>query len=36
VHTTSNHVPTRFNIFAVGMLVLLIMWIWIGVKILVY
>src|SRR5258706_16091931 len=23
VHTTSNHVPTRFNVFAVGMLVLL-------------
>ena len=27
VHTTSNHVPTRFNVFAVGMLVLLSMWI---------
>jgi len=33
VHTTSNHVPTRFNVFAVGVLVLLIMWIWIAVKI---
>ena len=27
VHTTSNHVPTRFWVFAVGMLVLLLMWI---------
>ena len=27
VHTTSNHVPTRFKVFAVGMLVLLVMWI---------
>ena len=26
VHTTSNHVPTRFNIYALGMIVLLIMW----------
>ena len=33
IHTSSNHVPTRFNVFAVGVLVLLIMWIWIGVKI---
>ena len=33
IHTTSNHVPTRFNVFAVGVLVLLIMWIWIAVKI---
>jgi hypothetical protein len=33
IHTTSNHVPTRFNAFAVGLLVLLIMWLWIGVKI---
>jgi hypothetical protein len=33
IHTTSNHVPTRFNVFAVGLLVLLIMWIWIAVKI---
>src|SRR5882672_6862421 len=33
VHTTSNHVPTRFNVFAVGVLVLLIVWIWIAVKI---
>ena len=27
IHTTSNHVPTRFNIFAVGVIVLLLMWI---------
>ena len=33
IHTTSNHVPTRFNVFAVGVLVLLIMWIWIALKI---
>src|ERR1044072_8463214 len=26
IHTTSNHVPTRFKIFAAGMLVLLVMW----------
>ena len=34
VHTTSNHVPTRFNVFAVGVLVLLIMWGWFAIKIL--
>ena len=28
VHTTSNHVPTRFNVFGVGVFVLLIMWIY--------
>ena len=33
IHTTSNHVPTRFNVFAVGVLVSLIMWIWIALKI---
>ena len=27
VHITSNHVPTRFNMFAVGVLVLALMWI---------
>src|SRR6266550_7109881 len=27
IHTTSNHVPTRFRAFAFGMLVLLLMWI---------
>lgn len=33
VHTTSNHVPTRFKVFAVGVFALLIMWIWIAIKI---
>ena len=36
VHTTSNHVPTRFNVFAVGLLVLLLMWVIFAVKILLY
>ena len=35
VHTTSNHVPTRFRVFAVGMLVLLLMWIIFAVRILI-
>ena len=35
IHTTSNHVPTRFNAFAVGVLVLLVMWIIFAVRILV-
>ena len=35
VHTTSNHVPTRFNVFAVGVLVLLAMWIIFAVRILI-
>jgi hypothetical protein len=35
VHTTSNHVPTRFWVFAVGMLVLLLMWIIFAVRILI-
>ena len=35
IHTTSNHVPTRFNIFAVGVIVLLIMWIIFAVRILI-
>ena len=34
IHTTSNHVPTRFNAFAVGVLVLLLMWIIFAVRIL--
>jgi hypothetical protein len=34
VHTTSNHVPTRFNVFAVGVFVLLAMWIYFAFKIL--
>src|ERR1041385_3507899 len=33
VHTTSNHVPTRFRVFAVGMFVLLIMWVYFAFKI---
>jgi hypothetical protein len=35
IHTTSNHVPTRFNFFAVGVIVLLIMWIIFAVRILI-
>lgn len=35
IHTTSNHVPTRFNIFAVGVIVLLLMWIIFAVRILI-
>jgi hypothetical protein len=35
VHTTSNHVPTRFNIFSLGVIVLLIMWIIFVVRILI-
>jgi hypothetical protein len=27
VHTTSNHVPTRFRVFLIGAVVLLVMWI---------
>jgi len=34
VHTTSNHVPTRFRAFAAGMFVLLVMWIIFAVRIL--
>ncbi len=33
VHATSNHVPTRFNVFGVGVFVLLIMWIYFAFKI---
>ena len=33
VHATSNHVPTRFNVFAVGVFVLLVMWIYFVFKI---
>jgi hypothetical protein len=36
IHTTSNHVPTRFWVFAVGMLVLLLMWIIFAVRILIH
>jgi hypothetical protein len=35
VHTTSNHVPTRFKVFAVGVFVLLAMWIIFAVRILI-
>ncbi len=35
IHTTSNHVPTRFRVFAVGVLVLLLMWIIFAVRILI-
>ena len=35
IHTTSNHVPTRFRAFAFGMLVLLLMWIIFAVRILI-
>jgi len=34
IHTTSNHVPTRFRVFAAGMFVLLLMWIIFAVRIL--
>lgn len=34
VHTTLNHVPTRFRVFALGVFVLLIMWIYFAFKIL--
>ena len=34
VHTTSNHVPTRFRIFAASVFVLLLMWIIFAVRIL--
>ena len=35
IHTTSNHVPTRFKLFAAGMVVLLVMWIIFAVRILI-
>lgn len=34
IHTASNHVPTRFRVFAAGLLVLLLMWIIFAVRIL--
>jgi hypothetical protein len=34
VHTTSNHVPTRFRVFAAGIFVLAAMWIIFAVRIL--
>jgi hypothetical protein len=35
IHTTSNHVPTRFRVFGAGLLVLLLMWIIFAVRILI-
>ena len=35
IHTTSNHVPTRFKVFAAGMLVLLLMWLIFAVRVLI-
>lgn len=35
IHTTSNYVPTRFRVFAVGVVVLLMMWIIFAVRILI-
>jgi len=35
IHTTSNHVPTRFRVFAASVLVLLVMWIIFAVRILI-
>jgi hypothetical protein len=35
VHTTSNHVPTRFRAYAVGLIVLTLMWIIFAVRILI-
>jgi len=35
IHTTSNHVPTRFKVFAAGMLVLLLLWIIFAVRVLI-
>lgn len=34
VHVTSNHVPTRFNMFAAGVLILGLMWVIFAVRIL--
>ena len=33
IHVTSNYVPRRFQVFAAGLLVLVIMWIYFGAKI---
>ena len=35
IHTTSNHVPTRFRAYAVGLIVLALMWIIFAVRILI-
>ncbi len=34
VHTTSNHIPTRFRLFALGAVILLVMWVIFAVRIL--
>lgn len=34
VHTTSNHVPTRFRLFALGAVTLLVMWVLFALRIL--
>jgi len=33
VHVSSNHVPTRFQVFAAGLLVLIIMWVYLALRI---
>jgi hypothetical protein len=35
VHTSSNHVPTRFMAYAVGVIVLLLMWVIFAIRILI-
>ncbi len=35
IHTTSNHVPTRFRAYAVGLIVLTLMWIIFALRILI-
>ncbi|MFN3867477.1 MAG: MAPEG family protein [Hyphomicrobiaceae bacterium] len=32
IHVTSNHVPTRFNAFLAGMIVLSLMWIYLAIQ----
>ncbi len=34
VHTTSNHVPTRFRWFASGVVIMLVMWVWFALRLL--
>lgn len=33
IHLTSNHVPTRFRIFGIGIVVLIAMWVWLAVRV---
>ena len=35
IHTTSNHVPTRFRVFGIGLIVLTLMWIVFAVRVLI-